>query len=190
MFKKMISGWSKKKLAESLAQYEEFLQVGRPEELGGILAASSMARRTLIAKPPSGAEFPHDLLDGERSLDSSAITALASYNMLLIQNLQQVQEISKRTGNPSAALLASGLTVWIMSIRSLQAPELLSNGRRIWSHLVRGSEYWVDAIITMSNTNSSHADLGQYWYLPKFLAPDISPPFQVDANDPLCQGEE
>lgn len=145
MFKKIIGAMSTRAMRRDLEQYLRHIEEAHDEEAGAMLACAFWMRIALVDWPQNGMPFPDALLD-RGPANSQEKVWLMHYNMRLIA----VRTSSQRLQEASTPIVTDGLHVWICSIRAITHPELLSIGRKIWRHLLRGMPHWKIAIETFS----------------------------------------
>ena len=107
-----------------------------------------------------------EALDGSREREFEAAWTVRPIGRLIKQ--------AQRRGNPVAA---SGLMVWLHSLRALNAPELRDGGREMWAELSRGFPHvevalsQTDEMFGFDTTNSDEIPLSSFRFVPVGLEP-------------------
>lgn len=122
--KAWIRKWQAKKAEEDIRVFLNYLKGGDEEEIASVVAIATVMRYEV-----NNFNVPLDKLLKNGLLATSGEIAEIQY--FLSQTLQEMQSIDQ-------PLFATGLMVWLHSVRALQYPEIRIFAREMWGELGRG----------------------------------------------------
>lgn len=152
---------------EEIDAFLRGLRAASREELAGVLAGALLAKKTLDTTRQVAMPFPSEYFDGEAPLDDRARERLRAYGL----ELKRFQQFCTESGTILGIAVAKGLDTWIMSLRALAVPALISKGRELWWLLMQGEHSVESAYRFMVRRDMSDAEMSYLTYRPALLAP-------------------
>lgn len=115
-----------------------------PVERGDLRVCTTMAIAFLILDSESDKDqcifFILDAMENGRKLSNHEIGLASNYNLRLMSLQRQAYQSSSPVNNR----IASGIPVWILSIRALMYVAVLPHARELWAILQKGNTSWAD----------------------------------------------
>ena len=148
----------------------EWLQRLTDDEVGAVLGSTSVALHFLLNASPIAADFPEQHFRGSATVDDDACDMILLFNVRLIK----IREEINRIGELRADLVASGLTIFVVSFRALACPALMKTGAALWTELRRGVETWFDNLCGLApELACDPSTVDALWPFPNAFAPDV-----------------